>query len=394
MNLRSLFLQHVAQTSPEPLAMEIAKAEGCYLYDTSNKQYIDLIGGISVCNVGHCHPKVIAAIKNQAEQYLHVMVYGETIQSPQVQYAQWLATHLPKNLNTVYFTNSGTEATEGAMKLAKRVTGKSNFISCNNSYHGHTQGALSIMGSEVWKNNFRPLLPGCVTANYNDNAIIDLIDSTTAAIIIEPVQAESGVLKARKEWLQKIRLKCNETCTLLIFDEIQSGFGRTGSLWAFEQYDVVPDILLLGKALGGGMPMGAFIADSKLMQTLTHNPILGHLTTFGGHPVCCAAGLAAVNALLEENMYETVFEKEKLFLELLQHPKIKNINSAGLWMAVEFDSFEQNMNVIKHCYNNGLFTDWFLFGSSYLRVAPPLTITTVQIKKACEIILRACDEII
>jgi acetylornithine/N-succinyldiaminopimelate aminotransferase len=391
MNLRSVFLQHVAQTSPDPLAMEIAKAEGCYLYDTSGKQYIDLIGGISVCNVGHCHLKVVAAIKNQAEQYLHVMVYGETIQSPQVQYAQWLANHLPKTLNTVYFTNSGTEATEGAMKLAKRVTGKTNFISCNNSYHGHAQGALSIMGSEVWKNNFRPLLPGCVTANYNNDAIIDFIDATTAAIIIEPVQAESGVIKARKEWLQKIRMKCNETCTLLIFDEIQSGFGRTGSLWAFEQYDVVPDILLLGKALGGGMPMGAFIADAKLMQTLTYNPILGHLTTFGGHPVCCAAGLAAATALVEEKMYISVFEKEKLFHELLQHPKIKNINSAGLWMAVEFDSFEQNISIIKHCYENGLFTDWFLFGSNYLRIAPPLTITTAQIKTACEIILKACD---
>jgi acetylornithine/N-succinyldiaminopimelate aminotransferase len=393
MNLRSLFLQHVAQTSTEPLAMEIAKAEGCYLYDTNGKQYIDLIGGISVCNVGHRHAKVVNAIKNQADAYLHMMVYGETVQTPQVHYAHWLANHLPKTLNSVYFTSSGTEATEGAMKLAKRVTKKTDFVACNNSYHGSSQGALSVMGSEYWRNEFRPLLPGIHHVDYNDDAILNYINDSTAAVIIEPVQAESGIIKARKEWLQKIRLKCNETCTLLIFDEIQSGFGRTGSLWAFEQYEVVPDILLLGKALGGGMPLGAFVADKKMMDLLSYNPVLGHITTFGGHPVCCAAGLAAANALVNEKMYDTIDEKEKLFHELLQHPKIKNINSAGLWMAVEFEDFKENMKIINHCYSNGLFTDWFLFGSNYLRIAPPLTITTTQIKTACSIIIKACDNI-
>jgi acetylornithine/N-succinyldiaminopimelate aminotransferase len=391
MNLRHLFLQHQAQTSPEPMALEIAKAQGNYLYDTKGKEYIDLIGGISVCNIGHCHIKVVDAIKTQAELYLHVMVYGETIQSPQVKYAEWLANHLPKTLNSVYFTNSGTEATEGAMKLAKRVTGKTNFVSCTNSYHGHTQGALSIMGSEVWKNNFRPLLPGCSTADYNDDAIIELIDHNTAAIIIEPIQAESGVTKAKKEWLQKIREKCNQTCTLLIFDEIQSGFGRSGSLWAFEQYNIVPDILLLGKALGGGMPMGAFIADKKLMDTLMYNPILGHLTTFGGHPVCCAAGLAAANALLDENIMDTIVEKEKIFHQQLQHPKIKNISSAGLWMAVELESFEETIRVIQYCLLHGVFSDWFLYANNCLRIAPPLTITNANIEKACAVIKDALN---
>jgi acetylornithine/succinyldiaminopimelate/putrescine aminotransferase len=391
MNLRHLFLEHIAQTSDAPMALEISKAKGNYLYDTLGKQYIDLIGGISVCNIGHCHPKVLDAIKSQADAYLHVMVYGETIQSPQVKYAEWLVQRLPQKLNCVYFTNSGTEATEGAMKLAKRVTGKTNFVSCINSYHGHTQGALSVMGSEIWKNNFRPLLPNCKTGIYNDDAIINLIDHTTAAIIIEPIQAETGVIKARKEWLQKIREKCNKTCTLLIFDEIQTGFGRTGTLWAFEHFEVVPDVLLLGKALGGGMPMGAFIADKKLMHTLTHNPILGHLTTFGGHPVCCAAGLAAAKVLVEEKMMETCNEKQKLFQSLLIHPKIKSVNSIGLWLAVELESFETIQKVIHNCLNNGVFTDWFLFGSNFLRIAPPLTITNADIENASAVIINALE---
>ncbi len=393
MNNRSLFLQYVAQTSQAPMALEITKAKGHLLYNENGKEYIDLIGGISVCNIGHCHTKVVDAIKNQAEKYLHVMVYGETIQSPQVQYAQWLVQHLPENLNSIYFTNSGTEATEGAMKLAKRVTGKTDFVSCINSYHGHTQGALSIMGSEIWKNNFRPLLPNCVTANFNDDAIIDLINENTAAIIIEPIQSETGVIKAEQNWLQKIRDKCDATCTLLIFDEIQTGFGRTGTLWAFEQFHIVPDILLLGKALGGGMPMGAFIANKKMMDTLSYNPVLGHLTTFGGHPVCCAAGFASANVLLQEKIIDNVKAKEKLFLKHLQHPKIIKINSAGLLMAVAFDSFETNLKVINLCLQKGVFTDWFLFGSNYLRIAPPLNITDEVIEAACKIIIAALNEI-
>lgn len=393
MNQRQLFLQHVAQTSLEPLALEIERAEGTYLYDTNDKAYLDIIGGISVCNVGHRHPKVIEAIKNQADKYLHVMVYGETVQSPQVQYATWLTNHLPKTLNSVYFTNSGTEATEGAMKLAKKVTKKSDFVSCYNSYHGHTQGALSIMGSEHWKQNYRPLLPGCHLVAYNDDTILSFINDTTAAVIIEPIQAESGVIKAKKEWLEKIREKCNQTCTLLIFDEIQSGFGRSGTLWAFEQYGVIPDILLLGKALGGGMPLGAFIADKKLMDALSYNPVLGHLTTFGGHPVSCAAGLAGAKALLDEQMMLSVVEKEQLFISLLQHPKIQFINSAGLWMAVGLDSFATNLKVIQNCLVSGLFTDWFLFATNCIRIAPPLTISIPEIEKACKIIVETLNSL-
>jgi acetylornithine/N-succinyldiaminopimelate aminotransferase len=391
MNLRNLFLQHQAQTSNNPLALEIVQAKGSYLEDMDGKRYLDIIGGISVCNMGHRHPKVLAAIRKQLDAYLHVMVYGETIQSPAVRYAHWLANHLPETLNSVYFTNSGTEATEGAMKLAKRATGKTNFISCINSYHGHSQGALSIMGSEFWKTNFRPLLPGCICMPYNDYSITDCIDAQTAAVIIEPVQAESGVIKAEKKWLQKIREKCTDTGCLLIFDEIQSGFGRTGTLWAFEQYGLVPDILLLGKALGGGMPMGAFIADKKIMDLFSFNPVLGHLTTFGGHPVCCAAGLAAATALLEEGLMDEIPEKEKLFLELLVHPQIKNIRSAGLWLAVELENFAVTEKLISICVNNGLFTDWFLFASNFLRIAPPLTITKEEIRTACTIILQSMD---
>jgi acetylornithine/N-succinyldiaminopimelate aminotransferase len=321
------------------------------------------------------------------------MVYGETVQSPQVQYATWLAQHLPTSLNSVYFTNSGTEATEGAMKLAKRVTGKTNFVSCNNSYHGHTQGALSVMGSEHWKQNYRPLLPGCTLVDYNDDAILHAIDNHTAAVIAEPIQAESGVLKARVEWLQKIRLKCNETCTLLIFDEIQSGFGRSGTLWAMEQYGIVPDILLLGKALGGGMPLGAFIADKKIMDSLSHHPVLGHINTFGGHPVCCAAGLAAFKVLLDEKLIDGVKEKEALFISLLQHPKIKTVRSCGLMMAVEFENFDTNKKIIDALISAGVFTDWFLFASNCLRIVPPLVISNEEIRTACHAIKKVLEEI-
>ena len=396
MNTRALFLKYNAQTSPTPLPIEIVRASGNYLYCSNGKQYIDLIGGISVCNIGHCHPAVVQAIQYQATQYLHVMVYGEVALSPQVQYAQWLVQHLPSTLNSVYFTNSGTEATEGAMKLAKRVTGKANFVSCTHSYHGHTQGALSIMGSEVWKQAYRPLLPGCKQVAYNDYAILDAIDDTTAAVIVEPIQAESGVVQAHVAWLQAIRAKCNHTCTLLIYDEIQSGFGRTGALFALDTYQVIPDILLLGKALGGGMPMGAFIADAKLMHSLSHSPILGHLSTFGGHPVCCAAGLAAAQVLVANNgdIISGVAAKEQLFIQHLQHHKITAIRSAGLWMAVELSSFEVVQQVISYCLQHGVFTDWFLYASNCIRIAPPLTITEHDIIQACSIMkagLNAVD---
>ena len=393
MQQRQLFLQHVAQTSAAPLALEIAKAEGCHLWDVDGKEYIDLIAGISVCNVGHRHPKVVEAIKQQVDQYMHLLVYGEFIESPEVQYAKLLTDHLPASLNSVYFTNSGTEATEGAMKLAKRVTGHTEIVAFNNSYHGSTQGALSVMGDEYWRNAFRPLLPGVHHADYNSFEALELIGKNTACVIAETIQAEAGVNAPLKEWITALRKKCTETGTLLILDEIQCGFSRNGSLWAFEQFDVVPDILLLGKALGGGMPLGAFIADKELMWKLTENPVLGHITTFGGHPVCCAAGLAAMKVLLEEELIKSVPEKEILFRTLLHHPKIEAVRSRGLMMAVVFDSFETTKKVIDACIEKGVLTDWFLFAPACLRIAPPLTITEEEITKACKVIVDCLDEI-
>ncbi|MEO5563336.1 MAG: aspartate aminotransferase family protein [Chitinophagaceae bacterium] len=393
MNQRELFLRHIAQTSPSPLALEIVKAQAATLYDIQGKQYIDLIGGISVANVGHRHPRVVKAIHQQTEAYLHLMVYGEFIESPQVQYAKLLADHLPSSLNSVYFTNSGTEAVEGAMKLAKRVTGRTQIISFENSYHGSTQGALSVIGSEYWRNAFRPLLPDVLHLEYNSFESLDFISEQTACVIAETVQAEAGIIVPSAEWIQALRKKCSDTGTLLVLDEIQTGFGRTGKLWGFENFDIVPDILLLGKALGGGMPLGAFIADKKIMSALTADPVLGHLTTFGGHPVCCAAGMAAMKAMLEEEMIQTVKAKESLFRSLLIHPSIKTIRSYGLWMALEFDSFETNKKVIDHCIANGVVTDWFLFAADCLRISPPLVISEEQIKEACSILLAALNNI-
>lgn len=392
MNQRALFLQYVAQTSPAPLGIEVKKAEGALLYDVNDKQYIDLIGGISVCNIGHRHPKVVEAIKRQADEYLHVLVYGELIQSPQVKYAQFLVSHLPPSLNSVYFTNSGAEAVEGAMKLAKRVTGRTQIIAFKNAYHGSTQGALSIIGDEYWRNAFRPLLPGIIHADYNSFDALASINKNTACVIAETVQAESGILVPSKEWMMALRRKCNEQGALLVLDEIQAGFGRTGSLWAFEQYGIIPDILLLGKALGGGMPLGAFIADRNLMFKLADNPVLGHITTFGGHPVCCAAGLAGMKALIEEKWIDQVKRKEQLFRKLLVHPAIKSIRSCGLWMAVEFDNFAINKKVIDVAINHGVLTDWFLFAPQCMRIAPPLTIADDQIETASQVIVEAISQ--
>jgi len=391
MNLREIFLRNVAQTSGAPLALEIIKADGALLYDVNGNEYIDLIGGISVANVGHRHPKVIQSIKDQLEAYLHVMVYGEFIETPQVQFAKLLTDHLPSSLNSVYFTNSGAEATEGAMKLAKRFTDRTEIIAFNSSYHGSTQGALSVMGSEYWRNAFRPLLPGIFHFDYNSSAAIKAITGQTSCVIMETVQGEAGIIGPTKDWIQTLRKKCTETGTLLILDEIQTGFGRTGKLWGFEHFDIVPDILLLGKALGGGMPLGAFIADKKLMSVLTNNPVLGHITTFGGHPVCCAAGFAALRALLNEEMISKVKEKEELFKSLLVHKKIRSVHSFGLWLAVEFGTFETNKMIIDRCIANGVLTDWFLFAPNCLRISPPLIISAEQIKKACETLVKAIN---
>jgi acetylornithine/N-succinyldiaminopimelate aminotransferase len=391
LNQRELFLRHVGQTSAAPLGLEIIKAERASLYDINGKEYIDLIGGISVANVGHRHPKVIEAIKKQLDAYLHIMVYGEFVEAPQVQYAKLLADHLPPSLNSVYFTNSGAEAVEGAMKLAKRVSNRTQIMGFKNSYHGSTQGALSVMGSEYWRNAFRPLLPGVIHHDYGSSEALDDVTEQTACVIAETVQAEAGVIAPPKEWMQALRKKCTDTGTLLVLDEIQTGFGRTGKLWGFEHSGIVPDILLLGKALGGGMPLGAFIADKKMMDAFTDNPVLGHITTFGGHPVSCAAGMAAMGAMLQEKMLDDVSKKEKLFRSLLVHPKVKEVRSFGLWLALEFDSFETNKKIIDRCIANGVLTDWFLFASNCLRISPPLVISEEEIRKACNVVITSLN---
>lgn len=393
MNNRQLFLRHVAQTSDAPLALEIVKAQGMYMWDAEGKQYLDLIAGISVCNVGHCHPAVVEAIREQAGTYMHLLVYGEFVQSPQVAYATYLTEHLPANLNSVYFTNSGTEAVEGAMKLAKRYTGRTEIIAFKNSYHGSTQGSLSVMGDEHWRNAYRPLLPDVQHLAHNSMEAIDHITHRTACVITETIQAEAGVLAPQREWLHALRQKCTETGTLLILDEIQCGLGRNGTLWAFEQYGIVPDVLLLGKALGGGMPLGAFIADREIMWSLTHQPVLGHITTFGGHPVACAAGLAGMKTLIAEDLVSGIAAKEQLFLQLLKHPKIRAVRSKGLMLAIELEDFPSNKKVIDYCIANGVITDWFLFAPQCLRIVPPLIITEEEIRTACKIILAGLEQV-
>ncbi|MCB0613694.1 MAG: aspartate aminotransferase family protein [Phaeodactylibacter sp.] len=387
-NLRQLFLQHIAQTSPSPLMLEVERAEGMYLYDPEGKAYLDLIAGIGVSGLGHRHPAVVGAAKAQLDKYLHTLVYGEFVLAPQVQLAELLARCLPDPLESVYFVNSGTEATEGAMKLAKRYTGRYEIVACKKAYHGSTQGAASLMWPRDFTQAYHPLLPGIRHIEYNCEWCLQQITERTAAVIMETVQGEWGIRPPVEGYLQKVRERCNEAGALLIFDEIQAGYGRTGSLFAFEQYDVVPDILLLAKGMGGGMPIGAFVASRAVMSALSDNPILGHITTFGGHPVSCAAALATLKALLESDLIQQVKAKEQLFLELLQHPAIVEVRSAGLWMAVELESFEVVQAVIGHCLEKGLITDWFLFNSCSLRIAPPLIITEEQIRWACGVILE------
>lgn len=386
MTTRQLFLQNVAQTSDFPLALEIQKAEGVYLYSETQK-YIDLISGIGVSNVGHRHPKVVEAIKIQVDSYMHLMVYGEYIQSPQVHLAEAICKTLTNTaLDNVYFTNSGTEAVEGAMKLAKRFTRRTNVVACIKAYHGSTQGALSL-GDEHFKRNFRPLLSSIDKIERNNFADLEKITTRTAAVFFEPIGGESGVRLADFEYLHALRKRCDEVGALLVFDEIQSGFGRTGKFWAFEHYDVKPDILLCAKGMGGGMPIGAFIASHKIMGVLKDNPILGHITTFGGHPVSCAASLATLNAILDEKMLDEVAYKSQLFKKLLKHPKIKEVRGKGLMLAAEFESFEVLKPIIDSAIEKGVITDWFLYCDNSMRIAPPLIITEEQIRFACDVIL-------
>jgi acetylornithine/succinyldiaminopimelate/putrescine aminotransferase len=391
---RQLFQKFMAPTSDAPLALEITKAEGVYLYDTAGKSYMDLISGIAVSNVGHCNPAVVKAVKDQVDNYMHLMVYGEYIQSPQVKLAQALVKSTGSNtLNQVYFTNSGTEAVEGAMKLAKRYTGRTEFISCFNAYHGASQGALSIAGDENFKNAFRPLLPDIQHIHHGCIGNLIKITKRTAAVIIEIVAGEAGVKTATKAYFQALRKRCDETGTLLIVDEIQSGFGRTGTFWAFQAMGIVPDILLTAKGMGGGMPIGAFMANERLMKTLSFEPVLGHITTFGGHPVSCAASLATLNYIVDENIMDQIPAKSALFHSLLAHPIIKEVRGIGFMLAVEMKDFKTVKAVIDECIQNGLITDWFLFCDNSLRIAPPLTITEEEIKIACNILLQAMNKV-
>ncbi len=390
---RQLFLKHNAQTSTTPLLLEFVKAIGVNIYDSEGKAYMDLIAGIGVSNLGHCHANVVAAVQKQVATYMHLMVYGEYVQSPQVNFASALAGVLPETLSCTYFVNSGTEAVEGAMKLAKRYTGRKGFIACKNAYHGSTHGAESLMESDFYSAGYGPFLPHVSFISHNSIADLDYVTTTTAAVFIEPIQGEAGVRVADRAYMQALRAKCNATGTLLVFDEIQTGFGRTGKMFAFEHYGIVPDVLLLAKGMGGGMPIGAFISSVELMSVLSHDPILGHMTTFGGHPVCCAAGLATLNTLLDERLVAGVEKKGLLFKELLQHPAIKEIRGKGLMLAVEFDSFETNKAIIDACIEDGIISDWFLHCSKSMRIAPPLIITEAEIRKACGIILKNIDAI-
>ncbi|MGB4832609.1 MAG: aspartate aminotransferase family protein [Chitinophagales bacterium] len=389
---RQLFLRHVAQTSSTPLMLEIVKADGCWMFDVNGKKFLDMISGIAVSNVGHNNQDVKLAITNQLDKYSHLMVYGEFVESPQVQLATWIAAHMPAQLDSVYFVNSGSEAIEGALKLAKRVTGRPEIISFYQSYHGSTMGALSAGNTEERKNAFRPLIPDNTVLSYNNFDQINLITEKTAAVLIEPIQAEAGVILPQSGYLQAIRNKCDETGTLLIFDECQTGFGRTGKLFAWEHSAVVPDIITLGKAIGGGLPLGAFVSAKEKMNMFTHAPMLGHLTTFGGHPISCAAGLAAANFTITQNLVANSVAKAERIVSKLQHHKIKQIRNSGLFFAIELSSVEVNMTINKKLIEAGLIVDWFLFAANCLRLAPPLTISNDEIDYACDLILSALND--
>lgn len=406
MTNRQVFFNHIAQTSSAPPALEIKSGKGVYLYGADGKKYMDLISGISVSNVGHGNPKIVHAIKKQLRQYSYLMVYGEYVIAPQIEYAKLLTKYLPKKLNNVYYVGSGSEAVEGALKLAKRYSGRTEIVAFKNAYHGSTHGALSVMGNEGMKQAFRPLLPDVRFLEFNNENDLKQISFKTACVIVEPIQGEAGIIlptrvlkhadsertlsEGAKNYLQQLRKRCDETGTLLIFDEIQTGMGRTGELFAFEKYKTVPDILCLAKAFGGGMPLGAFISSKEIMSTLSHNPVLGHITTCGGHPISCVAGMEALKQVARQRA-KGRRQKGELFKKLLKHPRIKEVRGEGLLLAVQFETEEENKKIISGCVENGVITDWFLFNSSSMRIAPPLIISEKEIKKSCEIILKCVD---
>ena len=397
MILRKQFLQHVAQTSPSPMLVEVERAEGSCFYTPEGKRYYDLVAGVSVSNVGHCNPVVVEAVQQQAARYMHVMVYGELVEAPQVEYARRIAELLPDPLESVYFLNSGAEAVEGALKLAKRYTGRTELISFRRAYHGSTHGAMSMMGTpegEEWKAAFRPLLPDVQSLEFNDFEQLKRITTRTAAVLVEPVQGEAGVRLPREGFLEALRERCDEVGALLIFDEIQTGFGRAGEIFACVKYGVTPDIVCLAKALGGGMPLGAFVSSTEIMSTLSHSPVLGHITTFGGHPVCCAAGLAALNYIEANDLHHKAEEKGAMFERLLaDHQQVLEIRRAGLLLAIELGVPDKLYRLMELFKEAGVMSDWFLYCDTAFRISPPLTISEAEIEECCQIIRRCLDEL-
>lgn len=383
---RELFLKNTAQTSDSPRLIEIDRAEGIYLYGPHGQQYIDLVSGFNVSNIGHRHPRVLEAIQHQLQRYMHVTVYGEFVQAPQVHFATELLNVLPANFQSVYLTNSGTEAIEGAMKVAKKKTGRTKIIAAKNAYHGSTQGALSLIGNERYRQAYAPLLPGIEFIEYNNLDDLQQIDDQTAAVILETVQGEAGVRVPTSAYMKAVRERCQQTGTLFVLDEIQTGFGRTGKLFGFEHFDAIPDILVLAKGIGGGMPLGAFVAPKMVMDVIKDNPMLGHITTFGGHPVSCAAARASLQVIQEEELVDKVTDKADLFRRELDIPQIREIRGMGLMMCLQLDSFDQVHQVSTECAKNGVIIDWYLHCETALRLAPPLTITHQEIKAACKII--------
>lgn len=392
MSLSSQFFKYQAQTTPHPIGLQVRKARGCYVYDHRDRRYLDFIAGVSACNLGHRHPKVSRAITRQMQKYGHVMVYGEFVQRPQVLFARRMADLLPDHLNTVYPTNSGAEAIEGSMKLAKRFTGRSKIISCFGAYHGSTQGALTLMGNEKNKQSYRPLIPGVAFIRFNDLSL-DAVDRGTAAVFVETIQGGAGFILPQLEFLQALRDRCTQMGALLIFDEVQSGFGRTGKLFAFEHYGVVPDVLVVGKAMANGFPCGAFITDRHMMGVLKEHPKLGHITTFGGHPVVLAAACETLSVLLKTGVMDSVKAKEMLFRKLLNHPKIIEIRGIGLMLCIVFECDDVAARVARQALKNGVILFFLLFKGNMLRITPPLTVTTDQIRRGCKLILKSIEEV-
>lgn len=391
--MKSDFYTYQAQTSPHPLGMEVSHAEGCYIYDTQGKAYLDFIAGVSAASLGHKHPRINQAVKEQLDKYSHVMVYGEYAQHPATEFCKLLAQHLPYPLSKTYLTNSGTEAIEGALKLARRATGRSQIISCRNAYHGNTMGSLSIMGYEARKEVFKPLLPDVDFITFNNDADLTKITKQTACIVLETIQGGAGFIEPQDDFLIKVRRRCNATGTLLILDEIQPGFGRTGKLFGFEHYGMVPDVIVMGKGMGGGMPVGAFTASPEIMDVLSDNPKLGHITTFGGHPVIAAACLATLREITETDIMAQAIEKEKLFRSLLKHPLIAEIRGKGLMLAIITKSSDITNKIILQCQEKGLILFWLLFEECAIRITPPLTISDNEIRKGCGIIIEVMNGI-